>query len=78
MGKYPEFVVGCLDIKNEKKLFDKFNSIVISILQRFTHIICLGFTQGAFGNISGEISAGYLDDFLFLKEENFHIINFKV
>lgn len=49
--------------------YHKVHSYFIGTLQRFTRVLCFCFTQGAFGSKARQVSAGFLDDFLFLKDE---------
>lgn len=48
------------------------------IIQKFLQIYCFCCTQGAFGNTIRQLSAGKLNDFLFLKYEEMSNINFTV
>ncbi len=61
---------------NTQLFFDIFNKFLIEIVQRFTRILCFAFTQGAYGADARQLSAGLLDDFLLLREDQLSSINF--
>ncbi|OGU58170.1 MAG: hypothetical protein A2X64_06905 [Ignavibacteria bacterium GWF2_33_9] len=63
---------------NTDMLYIEFNKIVISSIQRFCRILCFGFTQGAYGDLARQKSAFYVGEFLSIKDEDLHKINFKI
>jgi len=56
-------------LKDLTPFYREVHSYFIGTLQRFTRMLCFCFTQGAFGSKARQVSAGLLDDFLRLKDE---------
>lgn len=77
-----QYFIAHFQLQNEVLLQDltpfytEVHSHLIGIIQRFTRVLCFCFTQGAFGSTARQVSAGLLDDFMFLKDEQIGDISF--
>jgi hypothetical protein len=77
LRRYPEINEQIFKLPyNTQIVYDTFNPYFIELVQTFLRILCFGFTQGAFGDKARQLSAGLLDDFLFIRNENLSQINF--
>lgn len=78
VNRYPEVInVICNPPYNTQIVYDIFNPYFIGLVQRFMRVLSYGFTQGAFGDEARNLSAGLINDFLLIRDEDISKINFK-